>query len=92
MPLFGGMVPAYGLIGAFTYMLWVRAGHRGESPLAAFRLIGILLAFQMVFAVAFRTGDKQWIAEIGGFVAGFLISFAVSPGGWTTLVRQLRQR
>lgn len=89
--LFGAYPGAYGLIGAFTYVLWLRLGQMGEAQVRAFSLIGMLLGIQLVFAVLF-SGPKDWVADIGGFVAGFLLSFAVSPGGWTKILNKLRQR
>jgi len=29
---------------------------------------------------------------LAGFAAGFLLSFAVSPGGWSRVVAAIRQR
>lgn len=87
-----GMFPAiYGLIGAYTYMIWLRLGASGQNQLNAFRLIGFLLAIQLVFGLLFG-GGKTWIAELSGFAFGFGISVVAAPGGWTALVTRLRQR
>jgi rhomboid protease GluP len=90
-PLIGGYPGVYGLIGAFTFLLWVDAGMRGENQLRAFGLIGALLAIQIVFGVI--QGDfGNVVADLAGFVAGFLLSFIVSPGGWQRALNRLRQR
>lgn len=89
--LFGAYPGAYGLIGGFTYLLWLRMGEMGEAQVRAFSLIGMLLGVQLLFAVLF-SGPKDWVADIGGFAAGFLLSFAVSPGGWTKILDKLRPR
>lgn len=89
--LFGAYPGAYGLIGAFTFAIWAKLGaahaHRGR----AFGLIGMLLGIQLLFG-AFFGGPPDWIADLAGFVAGFLLSFAVAPGGLSHLLRILRQR
>lgn len=91
-PLFGGYPAVYGLIGAFTYILWARLGAVNANRYKAFTLIGFLLAFQLVFGLLFGAGGWSWVAEIAGFATGFGLSFVVSPGGWQRTVRMLRQR
>ena len=90
-PLFGAYPPVYGLVGAFTFMIWARLAGLGARRLRAFTLIGALLVFQLVFGVLFG-GGYDWIADLSGFAAGFLLSFVVSPGGWRATVERLRQR
>ncbi len=90
-PLYGAYPPVYGLIGAFTYLLWLRLGRAGESRLQAFRLIGALLAIQVLFAAIFGTGP-QWIGDLGGFVTGGLATVLVAPGGLAALRARLRAR
>ena len=89
-PLIGAFPPVYGLIGAFTYMLWVHLGRTGERQLQAFRLIGLLMALQLLFGVLFG-GDITWIADIAGFVAGFALCAAFVPGGWQRLIGYMRR-
>lgn len=91
-PLIGAWPPIYGLIGAFTYILWTGLGRRGGGgAMRAFSLIGMLLGVQLLFGVLFGTGT-QWIADIAGFAVGFGLSFVVSPGGVARLRARLRQR
>jgi membrane associated rhomboid family serine protease len=89
--LVGGFTPVYGLIGAYTYALWLRLGQAGENQIKAFRLIGFLLGLQLLFGLLFGTGN-QWVAELGGFSTGFMLSIVLAPGGWTTLLARMRQR
>ncbi|MDG4647217.1 rhomboid family intramembrane serine protease [Roseibacterium sp. SDUM158017] len=90
-PLIGGYPGVYGLIGAFTFLMWVDASRRGDSRMRAFGLIGALLAIQLLFGVI--QGDFGSVtADLSGFVAGFLLSFVVSPGGWRRALDRLRQR
>lgn len=101
-PLFGSFPPVYALIGAFTWLLWMRGRVAGGSRFGAFRMIGFLLAIQPVFALVGlvlspRTGFEwfwafNWAAELAAFAAGFLMSFVVAPGGWRHLMAQLRNR
>ena len=90
-PLLGGFTPVYGLIGAYTYVLWLRLGEAGENQLRAFQLIGFLLALQLAFGLIFGAG-YAWIAELSGFIAGFALAVPLAPGGWAILLQRLRQR
>ena len=58
----------------------------------AFTLIGMLLLFQLVFGILFQDGSLTWIAEVAGFISGFLLSFLLIPGGMERIRQQLRQR
>lgn len=94
MILAGGYPGVYGLIGAFSYILWMRLGAVGAARWRAFSLIGMLLAIQLLFAVLFG-GSPDWIADLAGFGAGFGLSFLVSPGGPARLravLARVRQR
>ncbi len=88
-PLIGGFPHVYGLIGGFTYLMWVRLGQLGERQVRAFALIGALMGIQLLFAILFDA-QPVWVARVGGFATGFLLSFFVSPGGWTRLRRMIR--
>lgn len=91
-PTLIGAYPAiYGLIGAFTYLLWLRLGHAGKNQWTAFRLIGMLLVLQLLFGLFFG-GNQTWIADISGFVAGFVLCTVLAPGGWAALLARLRAR
>jgi membrane associated rhomboid family serine protease len=90
-PLFGSYPGNYGLIGAFTFLLWVRLAGTGLNQLRAFTMIGFLLFGQMLFGTLFG-GGWEWVADIAGFCAGFLLSFVVSPGGWARVKARLRER
>lgn len=91
-PLVGGYPAVYGLLGAFTFLLWTRLGQEHANQLRAFSLIGILLGFQLVFGVLFGGTGKNWIAEIAGFAIGFLLSFVLVPGGLGRVRRRIRHR
>ncbi|QLH14219.1 rhomboid family intramembrane serine protease [Paracoccus pantotrophus] len=90
--LIGGYPAVYGFVGAFTFLLWTRLGQENANRLRAFTLIGMLLAFQLVFGILFQDGSLTWIAEIAGFCCGFLLSFVLVPGGIGRVMRQIRQR
>ena len=91
LAVFGGYAPVYGLIGAFTFVLWVGAKVTGANPARAFSMIGLLLGVQLIFGLAFG-GGTDWVADLAGFAAGFAVSFAVNPAGWRKLVGWLRGR
>lgn len=90
MVLFSGFPGAYGLVGAFTFILW--AGLAGNATgLQAFTLIAFLAGIQLFFAII-AGGGKAWVAEFAGFGAGFAIAFLVSPGGWAAVKRRVRRQ
>jgi membrane associated rhomboid family serine protease len=90
-PLFGAYPPIFALIGAYTYILWLRLANAGQNQLKAFQLIGFLLGLQLVFGLLFG-GDQSWIAELAGFVFGFFSATLLVSGGWSALLSRLRQR
>ncbi|WP_425037679.1 rhomboid family intramembrane serine protease [Primorskyibacter sp. S187A] len=90
MPLVGGFPPIYGLIGAFTYMLWLRLGQVGEQQMKAFSLIGVLLFLQLLFGVLFG-GGLDWVADVAAFVCGFGLVVLFTPGGWRSLMARIRR-
>ncbi len=87
--LMGAFPGVYGLIGGFTFLLWVRLTGSGREA-AAFSLIGILLGLQLLFGLLFGT-DGMWLAEITGFVTGFLLTFLLVPGGWARVLDRIRR-
>lgn len=90
-PLFSAFTPLYGMIGAYTYVVWLSLGQSGQNQLKAFQMIGFLLGIQLVFGLIFGAG-QMWIAEVAGFVFGFGLSVVCAPGGWTALLAKLRTR
>jgi len=90
-PLFGGYPAVFGLIGGFTFLLWVNLAAVGANKFRAFTLIGFLLGFQLLFGLLFG-GGYEWVADVAGFVTGFALSFVVSPGGWARVLAKIRQR
>lgn len=89
--LVGAYPAAYGLIGGFSYLLWLKLGMVGAPQVRAFSLIGMLMVVQLVFGVLFGS-DDSWIADIAGFATGFALSTVLIPGGWARLMYRLRGR
>lgn len=90
--LFGGMVPVFALVGAFTWMKWRQADGDRARQRRAFSLIGLLLLARLGFGLMAETGPA-WLAEIAAFALGFALSALVlGPGAWTRLRDRLRQR
>lgn len=87
--LIGAFPGVYGMIGGFTYVMWLRLGQMGANQARAFTLIGVLMALQLVFALLFG-GSSTWVADIAGFVAGFAAAIPLSPGGLARLRARLR--
>ncbi len=90
-PLVGGFPSVYGLIGAYTFILWVSYGAVGESQYRAFTLIGFLMGIQLIFGVLFGSSN-DWVAEVAGFALGFLITPALAPGAFRRFLERMRQR
>ncbi len=88
--LIGAYPGIYGLIGAFTFLLWVRLGAVGAGQARAFTLIGFLLGIQLLFALVFG-GSKDWVADVAGFITGFGMSFLLVPGGWAKIRALIRR-
>lgn len=90
-PLVGGFPGVYGLIGGYTFLLWIRSRLMQQNQLMAFRLIGLLLGIQLLFGLMFGT-NYGWVADLAGFATGFGLSFLLVPGGLKKLREALRGR
>lgn len=88
--LTGAFPGVYGLIGAYTFLMWARLEASGQGPAQAFALIGILMAIQIGFSLV--TGDLRWVADLAGFVCGLALSLVVVPGGLMRLRRLIQRR
>lgn len=92
--LIGGYPGVYGLIGAFTWILFIDARMAGNSGISAFRLIAFFMTIQMIYKVVFETSN-EWVAEIIAFFVGFALSFVLAPGAGRRLrgyLARLRSR
>ncbi len=90
-PLVGGFPSVYGLIGAYTFILWVRFKAIGENEWQAFSLIIFLMGIQLFFGIFFQVG-WDWVAEVAGFAFGFLLTPALVPGAFRRFLDRIRQR
>lgn len=90
-PLVGGYPAVYGLIGTYTFILWVSYGQTGQNQYRAFTLIGFLLGIQLFFGVFFGS-SSEWVAEVAGFIVGFLVAPFVARGGMRRMLARIRQR
>ncbi len=89
--LIGAYPGVYGLIGAYTYLMWLTLGRMGDNQLKAFQLIGILLGILLVYSMVFGS-TPTWIAEVSGFVIGLFTAPLLAPGGWAAFVARIRKR
>lgn len=87
--LVGGFPGAYGLIGAFTFLLWANLVVRGANQYRAFSLIAMLMAIQFGFGLLSGAFGRA-VSDLAGFATGFLLSFLLSPGGWGRVLAKLR--
>ncbi len=90
-PLVGAYPGVYGLIGAYTYLMWLTLGRMGENQLKAFQLIGILLGLLLIYSMLFGA-TPTWIAEVAGFVVGLFLAPVLAPGGWAAFLSRIRNR
>ena len=86
-PLVGAYPGAYGLLGGYTYVLFLMLDHADENRLQAFRLVGVLAGLQLLFGVLFP-GPPHWLADLGGAAIGFAVAAAMGPGGLLRLIRR----
>ncbi|WP_412555457.1 rhomboid family intramembrane serine protease [Shimia sp. MIT1388] len=91
VPLLGAFPGVYGMIGAFTFLLWVSLGAVGAPQARAFSLIGMLMAIRLVFSLIFG-GTPVWLADLLGFCTGFALSFLFVPGGWQRIREKIRRQ
>ena len=54
-------------------------------------LIAMLMGLQLVWSLIGTVGNG-WVAELAGFITGFLLSFLCAPGEWARILNRLRQR
>lgn len=89
--MIGAYPSVYGLIGAYTFLMWQKLAATGGQQRQAFTLIGFLMGVQLVFGIFFEVG-YTWVAELAGFATGFVLSAIVMPGGVARMVSVLRRR
>ena len=88
--LFGAFPAVYGLIGAYTFLMWVTLKARNGRPSQAFSLIAMLLTIQLLFGIVFGE-NYYWVAELLGFLTGFALSLFLIPGGFRRVLELLRR-
>ena len=91
MWLFGSFPAVYGMIGAYTFMMWVTLRAEDGQSRQAFYLIAMLMGIQLVFEFLF-SGQSEWIADLSGFLFGFFVCFLIAPGGFQRVVALVRRR
>ena len=77
--LIGGYPGVYGLIGAFSWILFTNARNEGKSVLPAFRLIAFFMTIQLIYKIVYDT-NNQWLAELCAYGVGFGMSYLLAPG------------
>lgn len=89
--LIGGFPAVYGLVGAFTCLIWARLAATGGNPWRAFVMIGTLLGIQLFFGLIFGS-NGEWLADLAGFATGFGLTMVMGPGGWQRTLERIRAR
>lgn len=89
--LYGAFPNVYGLIGAYTYLLWAHLSYIGAQRSQAFSLIAMLMGVRLLLGALFVLHDT-WIADLAGFGAGYILTVFLAPGGWERLLARLRRR
>ena len=49
------------------------------------------MGLQLLFGIFFEVG-VEWVADLAGFVCGFVLSLVVVPGGWARLRTMIQRR
>ena len=88
--LFGSFAGIYGLIGAYSFMMWITLRVHKAPQGQAFHLIAFLMGIQLLFGMIFG-GNSTWIADLIGFATGFILSFFLIPGGFSRVLEMLRK-
>lgn len=90
-PLFGAYPAAFGLLGAFSFVLYTQAGGMLSQQMRAFQLLGVLLVLNWIYVLFFGAANT-WIAELAAAILGFAIAALRVPGGVALVLDKLRQR
>ena len=79
-PLVGGYPAVYGLLGAFTFLLWARLGEEHANQFRAFTLIGFLLGIAVAIVLAYLIYRGAVKLNLGKFftVTGVLLVFVAA--------------
>ncbi len=88
--LFGVFPSIYGLIGAYMFLLWVSLKAQQARAGKAFNMVVMLIGIQLVFGILL-SGRLLWIADLAGFIGGFILSVLLLPGGLARLAQALRR-
>ena len=91
MWLAGAYPNVYGLIGAYSFVMWRALAGTGAQQARAFSLIGVLMGLQLIWGVFFEAGTL-WVAELAGFFCGFALCFVFAPGEWARMRKSVRRR
>lgn len=89
--LIGGFPAVYGLIGAFTCLLFSRLAATGANRYRAFTMVGMLLGIQLFFGLILGS-NGEWVADLAGFATGFGLTMVLGPGGWRRALERIRSR
>ena len=81
--LVGAYPGVYGLIGAYTYLMWLALNRMGENQLKAFQLIGILLGLMLVYSMIFGSAPT-WIASSTPSGASPTCTSTRTSGRWSS--------
>lgn len=89
--LIGAMPMVLALVGAYTWLLWQRAGDDRRLRRRAFSLIALLMLARLGFGLLAEAGHG-WIADLAAFTLGFWLAALLRPGGPGMALRFLRMR
>ncbi|CUH78698.1 rhomboid family intramembrane serine protease [Tropicibacter naphthalenivorans] len=90
--LAGAYPGAYGLIGAFTFLLFQKLKRKGAPPFRAFALIGALAVIQLIMWLGTGRQGTEWLADLFAFACGFGLAIVLAPGGWAHALNVIRRR
>lgn len=85
--LIGAWPMVFGLVGAFTWLLWQRAQGDPAGQRRAFGLMGVLMLARFAFGLLAEAGHG-WIADLAAFGLGFGLAALMAPGALARLRRR----
>lgn len=93
-PIVGAQGAFFGLLGAFSFLQYQKAGHDRKARIFAFRIFLFLMFISLVVFVFFDAG-YFWVSQLVGFLVGFVLSMVLAPDGQDRIrgwLAKLRQR
>ena len=91
VPLIGGYPPAFGLVGAFVYVLWMRLRASGQDGRVALVIFAFFTLVQVGYGLWFSP-SIVWITQLLGLWIGTAMGWLLFPGRLGRILERVRSR